>query len=230
MELDIESTDSSGRQKFAKAAVSGDERKQLGEILSPLYDHLRVGQKVLLAVAWVRDDERRLFELFPEIFMADVTFGTNREGRPEGTSCSFDQNMNIFSPIRAFLPSECQWVFRWLLETAVPALLPREALERVQIFMTDGDSKIYNAFNAVRDQLYPNAIHVLCIFHLVTQPLLKLSEIRDRGDATVKGMLLTFKLWLFSWMGPDGVETEEEYEESKAGLDRWLASFANRGE
>ena len=228
LEIEIESTDSFGGCSKKMTSVSGEETKQLGEILPPLMEHLKVGQKVLLAVAWVRDDERRLFELYPEVLMMDVTYGTNREGRPLGTSCSFDQNMNIFSPFRAFLPSECQWVFQWLWEIAIPKLLPIEALRRVQVVLTDGDSKIYNAFNAVRDKFYPNAIHALCIFHLVTQPLSKLSEIRSRDTATIKGMLLTFKLWVFSWMGYDGVESEQEYEESKAGLERWLASFAYR--
>jgi hypothetical protein len=64
-----------------------------------------VGQKILLAVAWVRADERRLFEMFPEIFMLDVTHATNIEARPLAVSASIDANMETFTPMRAFLPS-----------------------------------------------------------------------------------------------------------------------------
>jgi hypothetical protein len=40
------------------------------------------GERVLLAVAWVCDDERRLFHLFPEVTFWDSAQKTNREKRP----------------------------------------------------------------------------------------------------------------------------------------------------
>jgi hypothetical protein len=44
----------------------------LGEVLVSVSESraLKIGQKVLLAVAWCREDERRLFELFAEVLMA----------------------------------------------------------------------------------------------------------------------------------------------------------------
>jgi hypothetical protein len=42
----------------------------------------------------------------------------------------------------------------------------------------------------VKEELYSSAIHGLCIFHLLTQPLGKLN-IFDRADETVKGMIKT---------------------------------------
>jgi hypothetical protein len=171
-------------------ALSGDEQMQLGEMLSPIKQRLIVGQKILLAVAWVRADERRLFELFPEVLMLDVTFGTNNEGRPLAVSASMDAELKTFTPVRAFLPSECQWVFQWLWKTAIPILLGKDNLSRVQLVVSDGDSKIYNAFNSVQKDIYPAAIHGLCIFHLVTLPLGKL-DIREKADIAVKGMLKT---------------------------------------
>lgn len=206
--------------------VTGDDALDIGLTLCPIQRELRVGQKILLAVAWVRDDERRLFELFPEVFVVDVTYGTNREGRPLITSCAFDQNMKTFTPIRSFAPSECGWVFQWYFETAVPSLLPKEALSRTQLVITDGDTKMYNAFDSVRDRFYPNAVHGLCIYHLVTQPLKKL-RLMDADDDIVKGMVRTFKLWVFEWMYIDGVEDEKEYKSSLEGLERWLSYFAH---
>jgi hypothetical protein len=171
-------------------ALSDEEQMQLGEMLLPIRQRLQVGQKILLAVAWVRADERRLFELFPEVFMLDVTFGTNNEGRPLGISASMDAELKTFTPVRAFLPSECQWVFQWLWKTGIPILLGKENLSRVQLVLSDGDSKIYNAFNSVQKDIYPAAIHGLCIFHLVTLPLGKL-DIREKADIAVKGMVKT---------------------------------------
>ena len=49
------------------------------ETLTSLSQKLTEGTKVLLGVAWCRNDERKLFEQFPEVLMLDVTFGTNAE-------------------------------------------------------------------------------------------------------------------------------------------------------
>ena len=129
--------------------------------------NLIVGNKVLLAVAWCRNDERRLFQMFPEVFMFDITHGTNKEARPLGKSSSCNSNMNMFTPFRVFMPSECHWVFIWIFKTAISFLLGLEALSRVQLVLSDGDPKIYKSFDEVKDEIYPNAMHGLCRFHLV---------------------------------------------------------------
>jgi hypothetical protein len=69
-----------------------------------------------------------------------------------------------------------------------PALLGKDNISRVQLVLTDGDIKIYNPFNSVQLRLYASAIHGLCIFHLLTQPLGKL-YLEDRADEDVKGMV-----------------------------------------
>jgi hypothetical protein len=123
MVVDIESSDADESLTTTSVVLSSDEELQIGEMLSPIHQRLQVGVKILLAVIWVRADEQRLFELFPEVFMLDVTFGTNSEHRPLAVSAAFDSFLKTFTPIRAFLPSECQWVFQWIWETAIPALL-----------------------------------------------------------------------------------------------------------
>ena len=122
------------------------DKMALGEMLAELQKtkNLVVGNKILLAVAWCREDERRLFEMFPEVLMFDVTSGKNSEGRPLGVSSSCDYNMDVFTPFRVFMPSECRWVFLWIFKTAIPYLLGNAVLSRVQLVLTDGDSKIYN--------------------------------------------------------------------------------------
>jgi hypothetical protein len=52
-------------------------------ILLGIKHKLKVEKKILLAAAWSRTDERRLFELFPEVLVVDVTYGTNDEARPQ---------------------------------------------------------------------------------------------------------------------------------------------------
>ena len=118
------------------------DKNGLGEALHSIRDNLTVGKKVLLAVAWSREDERKLFSKFPEVMMIDVTMGTNSQGLPEAVICCPGPDMKIYTPVRAFLPSQCQWVFGWIWGTAIPILLGRDKLQRTQLVLSDGDCKI----------------------------------------------------------------------------------------
>ena len=192
MTLELETFAHDGASSSRTISLSSSDETAVKSMLAPIYQELQVGQQIMLAVAWCRDDERRLFELYPEVLLFDVTFGTNREGRPLGMSCAFDQNMNTFVPVRVYMPSECQWVFQWIFESAIPSLFPKDALDRVQLFLTDGDAKMYDAFDQCRVKHYPNAIHGLCLHHLL-QLLKKLAGLRDRGDISVEAMVNTFR-------------------------------------
>lgn len=86
--------------------------------------------------------------------MLDVMFGTNIESRPLGVTAAMDDNLNVFTPIRIFMPSQCQWVFDWIIATALASLLGEDSLQSVQIFLTDGDSKMYNAFDKFKEDLF----------------------------------------------------------------------------
>jgi hypothetical protein len=47
----------------------------------------------------------------------------------------------MFTILRAFVPNERAWVFRWIFQTVMPALLGKNLLLRVQAVITDGDSQ-----------------------------------------------------------------------------------------
>ena len=196
LDLSISSSDCNDAGSFALSAAV--DQMSLGTILQPIRNRLTVGKRVLLAVAWCREDERRLFELYPEVLMFDVTFGTNNEGRPMGVTACPDGNMNVFTPVRAFLPSQCRWVFDWVFRTVFPSLLGREPLKRLQLLLTDGDNKIYIAFDAVKTELYPQAQHGLCLYYLVTQKLQDLGRKKflEPDKEENANMIHTFKLRL----------------------------------
>jgi hypothetical protein len=50
-------------------------------------------------VAFVCDDERRLFECFPEVTFWDTALKTNREKRPLFLACGKDSENQMFKPI-----------------------------------------------------------------------------------------------------------------------------------
>ena len=181
-EVVAECTDSTGTTTRTNAILSAEEKTEIYNVVCPVLKQLRVGQKILLAVAWVREDEKRLFELYPEVLMMDVTYGTNNDCRPLLLTAAFDSDMKSFTPLRAFLLSECRWVFQWIWATAIPTLLGREYISRVQLVLTDGDVNIYVPFDELKEEFYPNAVHALCMFHKIIQALPKLRLLKRDDD------------------------------------------------
>jgi hypothetical protein len=96
-------------------------------------------KRLLLGVAWVSAEQRRLANCFPEAWGIDVAFGTNSEQRPlvSGTTkLSTNQRMTHF---HAFLPCLARWAYKWTFGTAMPLLLGKQALERNNAFCTDAE-------------------------------------------------------------------------------------------
>ena len=200
------------------------DKLSLGKALMSVQEKLSVGDNIMIASAWCREDERLLFEKYPEVFMFDVTFGTNNEKRPLGIGAAFDGNMNTFTPLRVFMPSQCRWVFNWIFGRAMPLLFGADVLDRINLFLTDGDRTMYGAFDSVQPELYRRARHSLCMFHLVVQGVNSLKpKLKGWDTANVRNLLETFKQFLFSWMRVGEVESVEEYLESKRCLEKWLA-------
>ena len=197
------------------------DKKEFEQSISPLRAALKVGDKIFLGVAWVHGDERRLFELFPEVSYADFTADTNKEGRPFFLFTGKDSNGNSFIALRAFCPSERRWFCNWLYSEAIPHLLGTLNVGRMQLHLTDGDDNLYTPFTDAISSTYTMSLHGLCIYHLIVQKLAKLPIVHaDKQE--VKNALLAFKYWLYSWMRYGGVETEAEYQVSLSNLRSWL--------
>ena len=127
------------------------------------------GKEILLAVAWITDQERRLVTLYPEVLASDVTEQTNREKRSLLLVAGLTANMESFTVCRALLPSCARWVFHWFFSTAMPALVPKKARLRNIVNYTDGDEREYNSFIAAIPTYFPNSSHRLCTWHLINR-------------------------------------------------------------
>ena len=199
------------------------ELLDLGETLDAVEQQLKVDDKVLLGVAWCREDERLLFEKYPSVLLFDVTYKTNREQRPLGVVAAVDNNMEIFTPMRVFMPSEQGWVFDWIFKSCIPNLLGRENIKRTNVVLTDGARQMYSAFDDNQADLYPNAKHVLCMFHLVNKGLERLNcRLLGTDRDVVKGQIQAFKETIFSWCRLHGIENQKEFQCSLAFLRGWL--------
>ncbi|CAB9515806.1 hypothetical protein SEMRO_740_G195490.1 [Seminavis robusta] len=105
IQLTYEDSSSTVQQLRLKSAA---EKVGIAEALLAMKQDMQVGKKVFLACAWCTEEERKLFQKYPEVLMVDVTFQTNNQGRPLFTSCSPGRDMFFFTPLRAYLPSQCR--------------------------------------------------------------------------------------------------------------------------
>jgi hypothetical protein len=86
---------------------------------------------MLLFVAWGSDEDLRQIAMFPEVLSSGTTYRTNREKRPCLIFASTHHNRKTFTAMCAFLPSECEWVFRYVFEVEIPTLIGEATVELI---------------------------------------------------------------------------------------------------
>jgi hypothetical protein len=125
---------------------------------------------MLLFIAWGSDEDLRYITMFTEVLSIGATYGTNREKRPLLVFSGTDNNKKNFTALRAFLPSECEWVFRYIFEVAITSLIGEATAERIKQINTDGDRQIYNPLTScILDKSSPwfGYVHVLYNYHMI---------------------------------------------------------------
>jgi hypothetical protein len=131
----------------------------------------------------------------------------------------------MFVVLRAFLPNERAWVFRWMFQTVMPRLLGKY-ISRVKCIITDGDSQETSQLDMAIENQFPNVCRVRCGWHIIDRGWKRVcpssravrSGPNRRKFKVVRKLL---KAWLYSWMKQE-CETEEEYKISKALLIAYL--------
>jgi hypothetical protein len=176
-------------------------------------------QDMFLAVVWMTKGERELFRKYPFVLKMDTTFGTNDRSLPLMTVTGKTANGNVFTIVRAYIPNEQAWVFRWFLCHALKNLLSTD-LQRVNLIISDGDSQEIHQVNNLIDEFCPHVHRIRCgwhvvdrgwdrlVYHIAKDPM----KSKFRYFETSRRILFS---WAYSWMTP-GCETEAEYNLSKA--------------
>jgi hypothetical protein len=184
-------------------------------------------QDLMIGCAWTTPPEKRLFKMFGEVLHIDCTADTNYEDRPFLTITGRDSNGKMFTVIRAFLPNERAWVFRWLFQTVMPALLGREFIGRVKVIVTDGDSQETSQLDIAIALHFQNVCRVRCGWHVVDRGWIRccpgVRSVSRQNQSAFKANIIQIKAWLYSWMHST-CESEEEYIISKALLAAYLHS------
>jgi hypothetical protein len=164
---------------------------------------------MLLFIDWGSDDDLRYITMCPEVLSIDTTYGANREKRPLLVFSGTDNNRKNLTALRAFLPSECEWILRYVFEVAIPSLISEATVERINQMNTDRDRQIYNPLtNCILDKSSPwfGCINVLCNYHMIDKLFSTKVKITDSNRMLVEYCKQWVKTWCFE------LETKEEYD------------------
>lgn len=182
-------------------------------------------QNLMMGCAWTTPPEQRLFRMFSDVLHIDCTADTNIESRPFLSVTGRDSNGRMFSVIRAFLPNERAWVFRWIFQTVMPALLGKEYIARVKVIITDGDACETSQLDIAILKNFPSVCRVRCGWHIVDRGWKKhcpgVRSVSLPNQPAFALICNQIKAWIYSWMTPR-CETEEEYKISKSLLCAYL--------
>ena len=193
---------------------------------------LKNNQKLMMAIVWVTEDEKRLFKMYPNTIFCDVTSDTNKEKRPFFTVTGKDTMGKMFTILRAYLPNEQSWIFRWLFMTIFPQMFPRNILQKVKFICSDGDPQEFTQIDEAIARYFPKAKRGRCGWHINTKTWIRNGPKRGCSKCTdLIWQKHTRRLtnWIYSWMKPD-CETKYEFELSKYLFFRYLRSPQVRNE
>ena len=119
------------------------------------------------------------FATDPDFVSGDDTENTNCEKRPLYTVIGKDQNENIFPIAWAFMPSKSFWAYLWFFSMAMPLLHPGDAIQRVQLILTDADPQETAAIEKLvggnlkpskaDERLFRLAWHRWCAWHRINR-------------------------------------------------------------
>ena len=132
---------------------------------------LNNGQEILLAFAWISEEELSLVKRFPDFFAMDVTERTNIEKRSMFLVTGQDGNNKIFIALHCFMPNAQMDSFNWIYDYAMPLLIGEETLLMNKVTITDGEDALYTPLvnQTEREGPWQNSKHYRCTYHLFTQ-------------------------------------------------------------
>ena len=127
------------------------------------------GKEILVALAWIHQDDMRNVTLFPEVLSVDVTFGVNKQSRNLLRVCGIDGNFKVFTAFQCFMPSKQFRAFDWVCRVAFPKLVGNEVLRYNTVVTSDQESPLTSGIrNLMEAREYPlgRSVHRLDMYHI----------------------------------------------------------------
>ena len=126
--------------------------------------------KIFCCLAWSLKDEIRLFKLFPEVVHLDCTCATNMSKNHLLTFTARTSTLKQFIFLRVWIYNQRRATFRWVFQSVLPNLLPESFLNRINLFMVDGDAQQNAELQACCTAYARNAGIGQCGWHILYSP------------------------------------------------------------
>ena len=156
----------------------------------------------------------KLFGHFLEVICVDTVSDKNKGKRPLLTINGKDSFGKMYIILRAFLPNEKAWVFRWIFATVLPTLFPRYTLSQVKAIIIVGCPQEFMSIDMARDVYFKNALRIRCGFHLVqmgwTHHVFKKKCYPSLIGGFYDNICNHLKAWICSWM-KSSCEIQKEF-------------------
>jgi hypothetical protein len=169
--------------------VAADEERDMLRVVSNHRRLLPIAdlQEMMVGIAYAMPYEVQQFQLFNVCLHIDATADSNKEGRPLVTISSKDSYGKMSIILRAFLPNEQSWSYKWFFHTVLPALLGKDVLERIKMIVTDGDSQEISQLDDAITMFFPEGIR--CSWHIINRGWHKKVKVALGGKSCKKRAL-----------------------------------------
>ena len=151
--------------------IDADKGSDPARYIKTVVEAFKIGEEeIVLAVVWTTKEGRLNHVKYPDVLQVDATFGKNNEKRPQFCVIGKNALNRNITFVDAFLPSQQQYVFRWLFNDTLPRLLDKFALSCTHIIMTDQDLHMIEGLSHPLNDLglYGHALHRLCKWHKIS--------------------------------------------------------------
>ena len=188
---------------------------------------LEAGGKVMLCAAWVEREAWDYFTAFPETVAFDTTRKTNAERRPLFIGTTRTARSRLVPFFSCFMPSECSWVFHWIVHEAFPQIFRKETLHRVRLVLTDHDDKCYQQVeSAIACGILPNAVHRSCAWHKINRNWEKdiYHSVSKDPEQNLLDRAFIAECVDWFWTFPQMIETEEEEQHQIRSFQSYLSA------
>ena len=94
-------------------------------------------KKILVALAWMHEENQRNIFMFPEVLSADVTFGVCKEQRNLFRIVGVDGEFKVFHAMNCFMQSKQFRAYDWAINVAFPKLVGSNVLAFNSLITSD---------------------------------------------------------------------------------------------
>ena len=122
----------------------------------------------LVGVAWVHEEELRIFAAYPELLVVDAKANTNKYKKAFFAGVGVDGAYKNSVLFRTWIPNQTRDSYTWLVSTALPMLVPQNILTNIEVIMSD-DCQTFGPLlrsQCVRGGVFPNAMSLSCVYHI----------------------------------------------------------------